>query len=225
MDKKKALEIYTLIEPYLKRFIEQEDEITSDSFDYDLKDILDESGEEYDINTGASKGVIVFHSYDFVFKISFTTPEEYSYNYDSKGSIIDKYYYGFEIENYCELETKIYNQACEEGLSEVFAEEYLIGNINGIQIYCQEKATKIGPKHLPAEETNTEDYKHFSESTRYIGTDVSSSWLYDVFKHYGLSFVQKLINFIEDNFNDCHNGNIGYINNKPVLIDYSGFYD
>lgn len=224
MDKKKALEIYTIMEPYLKRFFEQEEELTNESFEYELREILDESGEEYDIETGASKGVIVFHLYDFVFKISFTTPNEYSYSYDNEGSPVGKHYYGYDT-NYCELETKIYDQACEEGLSEVFAEEYLIGNINGTQVYCQEKATQVGPKYLPAEETRTEEYKHFSESTRYMGTDVSSSWLYDVFKAYGLSFVQNLINFIEDNFNDCHNGNIGYINNKPVLIDYSGFYD
>jgi hypothetical protein len=33
------------------------------------------------------------------------------------------------------------------------------------------------------------------------------------------------MNFIEDEeINDLHRGNLGYLNGRPVILDYSGFH-
>ena len=52
------------------------------------------------------------------------------------------------------------------------------------------------------------------------------NWLADVLAYFGEKIFNKLIEFIQYmEINDLHNGNIGYINLKPVLMDYSGWND
>ena len=51
-------------------------------------------------------------------------------------------------------------------------------------------------------------------------------WLSDVFNFFGEQLFYKLMNFIADcDIRDLHNGNIGYIGMRPVLVDYSSFND
>ena len=49
-------------------------------------------------------------------------------------------------------------------------------------------------------------------------------WLSDAFHFYGEKIFHKLLEFIRTvGINDLHDGNIGYIGNRPVLVDYSSF--
>lgn len=41
---------------------------------------------------------------------------------------------------------------------------------------------------------------------------------------YGKTVCKKLCNFIQENkINDLRDANIGYKNNKPIILDFSGF--
>lgn len=49
----------------------------------------------------------------------------------------------------------------------------------------------------------------------------SRSWLKDVLTMYGREFFDTMINFFEEEgIYDLHRGNIGYLNEKPVIIDW-----
>ena len=55
-------------------------------------------------------------------------------------------------------------------------------------------------------------------------SNFNNLWLTDFIQYYGADMFVKFSQFIRNNnINDLHDGNIGYIGNRPVLIDYSGW--
>ena len=51
-------------------------------------------------------------------------------------------------------------------------------------------------------------------------------WLLDFYFTYGEDEYIRFMNFIgEMNIGDLYEQNLGYINNKPVLVDYSDFLE
>ena len=37
--------------------------------------------------------------------------------------------------------------------------------------------------------------------------------------------LDEFIHFIKSNFSDLHSGNLGYLGNQAVILDYAGFAD
>lgn len=196
----------------------------------------DDFSNYYDYAYGATKLALIpiNNEEDYVIKIPYTG----SYYYES-GYYTSIYYHPSKTEyrdfveaddlnhpwDYCAAEAKRYLQAKQKGLAECFAKTELIGYVNNYPIYVQEKCitfSACGKKHS---HTKEEKLKTSKCCNNYYG--INGDWLTDFRLYYGEHILLKFINFIQ-NMNwddDLRNDNIGYINNRPVLIDYAGFLD
>ena len=78
-------------------------------------------------------------------------------------------------------------------------------------------------------EKQIEEFKNSttSEKCKQLGVGCfNSCWLSDFLDYFGEDIFQKFMKFIDkQNIGDLHSDNIGYIGNRPVLIDYSGYWD
>lgn len=175
------------------------------------------------LGTGVSKAAFVFADEDFVFKIPF----DYEVNE------------GVELGDYCAIEAEYYHDAEIDGVDAYFAKTYLYDFIRHdgykvIPVYYQEKAT-------PLEETQSiEEYyaemdslskekkqELFAKTSNYWGTSrLSIFWVQKFIDYYGEDAYPAFGTFIDDhNINDLHRGNVGFIGNRPVVFDYSGYED
>lgn len=181
----------------------------------------------FDYATGATKGVLIFEQLGFVIKIPFCrNSEDCEYN-SAYGEYECCYFTGADTDNgwdYCEAEADKYERAETEGLAQCFAKTEKIGDIDGYPIYMQELADIY--KSIDYQSSHTE------EDSRQVSSICNSNnfymfnieWLSDAFHYYGEKMFHKLLEFIRTvGINDLHDGNIGYIGNRPVLIDYSSF--
>lgn len=171
---------------------------------------------------------------DYVIKIPYTG----GYNYESSyrdNSIYyptkTEYWEYTAAENkdrpwdYCACEVKRYKIAKKQGLSKCFAKTKLLGYINDYPIYIQEKCTTLSSCRLEHRHTKEENLKTSNYCNNYF--EISMDWLTDFRLYYGKHILLKFVNFIQNLGwdDDLKTNNIGYIKNRPVLIDYSGFLD
>ena len=181
----------------------------------------------FDYATGATKGVLIFEQLGFVIKIPFCRNSEDCYYNSAYGEYECCYFTGADTDNgwdYCEAEANKYERAEEEGLAQCSAKTKKIGDIDGYPIYMQELADIY--KSIDYQSSHTE------EDSRQVSSICNSNnfymfnieWLSDAFHYYGEKVFHKLLEFIRTvGINDLHDGNIGYIGNRPVLVDYSSF--
>lgn len=181
----------------------------------------------FDYATGATKGVLIFEQLGFVIKIPFCRNTEDCYYNSAYGEYECCYFTGADTDNgwdYCEAEADKYERAEAEGLAQCFAKTKKIGDIDGYPIYMQELADIY--KSIDYQSSHTE------EDSRQVSSICNSNnfymfnleWLSDAFHYYGEKMFHKLLEFIRTvGINDLHDGNIGYIGNRPVLVDYSSF--
>lgn len=181
----------------------------------------------FDYATGATKGVLIFEQLGFVIKIPFCRNSEDCYYNSAYGEYECCYFTGADTDNgwdYCEAEANKYERAEEEGLAQCFVKTKKIGDIDGYPIYTQELADIY--KSIDYQSSHTE------EDSRQVSSICNSNnfymfnieWLSDAFHYYGEKMFHKLLEFIRTvGINDLHDGNIGYIGNRPVLVDYSSF--
>lgn len=176
-------------------------------------------GEKIPYASGATKGVLIFEKLKCVIKIPF----RYDSNCDGDQFI------GADCDNgwdYCEAEANLYSSAEDEKVEQCFAGTEFIGCVNDYPIYKQELATIYSSSDTSTTSTHTKEDEETVESI----CDTSNYncfntyWLGDAFVYYGEKVFYQLMNFLRDyDIRDLHNGNIGYIGMKPVLVDYSGF--
>lgn len=187
-----------------------------EEFQDDLKDI------RLEVASGASKLVFMPFDEKYVIKIPFNG------NYKA----YQQEYTSFEMANtynywdYCLKELEIYHKAKAKGLGKFFAKIRLIEN-NEHPIYIQEKAVLFSEA---SDWEGLEFYYGQKHSTEDIGysypLSIPNEWLEIAISHYGKIMVDRLINFlINEYLDDFHDGNLGFINGKPVIIDYSGYND
>lgn len=199
------------------------------------EDFLDSLGNKlfngkYKYAFGATKLVILPTFEDFVIKLPYTGSWKYQSGYYSNYYHLghDEYqdFYGANCEgrewDYCGVEAARFLQAKEEKFDKYFAETKLIGFVTDFPIYIQEKC-------VPFNEYNSyhtiEEKKQTSKICDKI--TINLNWLTDFRFYYGetalINFTNFLYNMQWDN--DLRDANIGYLNDRPVLIDYAGFYD
>lgn len=161
---------------------------------------------------GASKAVIKFEEEDYVIKIPF---------YNTKGL------------DYCRVEYRNYLQAKKEGIEKMFAECYKLMDYGDCPIYimelcdCGEETTTevIASVLSPIREMNydlndEDEWADFHEEV-YDDEDSVNQYLGEVLDQ---SDYEALTEFcFENEINDLHAGNIGFIGSRVVLIDYSGY--
>ena len=114
-----------------------------------------------------------------------------------------------------------------------FAEIEQIGKIKSIPIYVQRKAVIFEDVYYPEddeeENLNEREVSIFKTITTKYSDLVEDeylpiSWMKDFICSYGELAFDKLYNFLSDNnIQDLHSENIGYICERPVLVDFSGF--
>ena len=177
--------------------------------------------------SGATKLVILFPGADYVIKIPFNG--QYTYNDE------DELMY-WEFENgsygccwdYCLGEVEKYEEAVIEGFECFFAKTELIGHVHGHPIYIQERAVIYDDIARTKEDANSYERR---KSARAFCDDNGYScfnglWIADLQDYCGSQHDELFHNFMDyvtSYISDLHMGNVGYIDGKPVLVDYSGF--
>lgn len=195
--------------------------------------------------SGASKSVIIPNNEKYVIKIPYDGYQleetlSNSFTYCSKKEETYEYnflnFYEFEGANsydywdYCLQETIIYHYAKKKKVEKVFAKTRRIGEVKGRPIYIQERAIpskEYSGGILPDERA----YKEISKKTNEICKDSSYSfreinpiWKANAYFYYGEKKFKDIMNFItEYMIEDLHDGNLGYIKDRPVIIDYSDY--
>lgn len=187
---------------------------------YEVRDALDEETKEpFKVNSGCSKICIWFKNFPYVIK--------YSHNlYEDKENGIDE----------SVQEAKLYQAAKVEGIEKFFPETEILCSIGGITFVMQEKIDysalnvpdKKRTKYLRISKTT--NYRIFSKMQNEIyhvpggGRRLDHLWAGVAISLYGKKLCKKLCDFIVTyQINDLHGNNIGYKNDKPILLDFSGY--
>lgn len=223
-------------------------ELNNHDFEERVVDPLVDRGLEFDFDTGASKGVLVFDKENFVIKVPFQacTYDESNFCADleawDRGSlsyepfIQDYLNYFSEANNffletstnwdYCELECAVFQAAQREGLDPYFAKEVLLGEVNGYPVYMQQYV-------VPYAEASSSRPIKFSDQKRESAKQFCATfnqhcfnpeWISDFIDIYGEDEFKRLCAFLKKlNIIDLHRGNVGYLNGYPILLDYSNF--
>lgn len=160
---------------------------------------------------GAFKMCLIFESLDYVVKIPFS-------------------YMRNERKNACENEIKTYESAKKAGVEKIFLETWFIGFLdNGCPIYGQAKADYT-VSSLPKSKI-----KKYERITRTVTENMQSRVTRGMYDHcanclwidmlivlYGKKFAMKFEKWTkETRLADFHRDNIGYRNDKPIILDYN----
>ena len=192
-------------------------------------------------NTGASKLVILPFGEDFVIKIPFNgtyCDDEIDYETGevlSEGAwehFTSEEYYSENMEfdgNYCGREADISDIATAEDLEECFAITECVGRCGDYLIYKQARATAILADILDekSDSLSAEERNSIRDKCDSMGVyRFNVYWLNDFLEFFGEEILKQLDRFIDTyGINDLHTSNVGYIGNRPVLIDYSGYFE
>lgn len=170
------------------------------------------------LSLGATKGTLIFKEFGFVIKI----PYKYA---DWSGEELQGATDAKDHWNYCEQEVVRYNEIKNTDIKDIFLEVQEFTTIKDYPIYIQElvKTAQIPEeqKCYIATEEDIEKLKNIT--TRNIR---NISWEADVFALYGEeTYLNLITKLIEKNISDLRWDNLGYRDEKPVIIDYAGFGD
>jgi len=187
------------------------------------------------VATGASKAVIIPTKLDFVIKIPFFGAYEEVWHEED-----DDYELEFtdftnanlnlhseDIKNasrwdYCENEIFRYDYAMKAGIKDFFADEEYIITLNSIRYYIQEKAVTLMDARLKGLSIPSNESQKFYEN--YKDNGFYSEWCCNAIDYYGKELFVRFLAFVDkENLSDFHNENYGYVNDRPVLIDWAGF--
>lgn len=186
---------------------------------------------KYHYEYGATKLVIILPDCNFVIKIPFSGSYQEFYQDDTER--YEEEYVEFtnaesEICNwdYCKVEANYYILAEFAGVEKYFAKTECIGAINNYPIYIQQKAeifSEIKDPNTYSKEKKSSTREKCNKEKLWC---FNACWLSDLLDYCGDEDFKLFMSFLRDNkFDDLHSSNIGYIGEKPVLVDYSGFND
>ena len=173
---------------------------------------------EYRLCDGASKLCIVPKHADFVVKWSTaycTNEEDYDEAYE---------------------EVLIYQKATKVGLEMFFPKTEVLCTVNGVVFVVQEKID-FSAINTPRSKEDKYLYKTRTVSPAIIdkidtcfqsirrGRSIDTTWASMAIVIYGKRKCKALCKFvIENGINDLHLSNIGYLKDKPVILDFSGYH-
>ena len=121
---------------------------------------------------------------------------------------------------FCDREAFLYQKAKEYHIERAFLPIEYLGRGWFIQPYANLgawptlKSNGISSKH---------EIKFNAFKSRMQDVDINSVWLLHLYKYYGWDFFKSFFHFCKRyRVNDLHCENVGFINKKPVVFDYSG---
>ena len=202
-----------------------DEDLTEDNYFDNVIELLPKNV-SFKFFSGATKLVILFPGADYVVKIPFNG----QYTYSDEDELV---YWEFEngsdgcCWDYCLGEVERYAYAEEIGLETFFAKTELIGHVHGHPIYIQERATIYEDVANEKEKNSYERRKSAKELCNHKGYSCFNGlWISDLQDYCGGPDDELFCNFMDyvtAYISDLHMGNVGYIDGKPVLVDYSGF--
>ena len=194
----------------------------------------------FKIEPGATKVVLVpaNKNTNYVYKIPILGICDAHFINDDYDEEIDEDYESFSRfdpdghDNFCAIEVDRCDDICKEGYGDLIAKEFYYGNIgNNIPIYIQEKA-EIYDQIFYNDNLRTEAEiisvnnvtSSFFNFDEYFNR-IPDRWIADLISTIGIERTIDFFEFLIDTSynNDLHHSNIGYIEGKPVLVDYSGY--
>lgn len=175
---------------------------------------------------GATKAVAVVSGCSSVLKVP------YSGRWDYDKSVDCEYFTRFEgADNskdhnwdYCLTEYEVYEAAKENGLDIFFPKTEIMGECESGTVIKQERVLDFY-EYCSISEDRTIELVYLD--AKYCDL-INSQWIAAAIERYGRTMLDKLIDFLEDNFpivvEDLHNGNIGFRENgDPIILDFSGW--
>lgn len=121
---------------------------------------------------------------------------------------------------FCDREAFLYQKAKEYHIERAFLPiEYLgcgwfIQPYANLDAWPRLKSNSISSKH---------EIKFNAFKSRMQDVDINSVWLLHLYEYYGWDFFKSFFHFCKRyRVNDLHCENVGFINKKPVVFDYSG---
>ena len=208
------------------------DELCEDTAEGSVFEYVDFNIFDNDFATGASKMVLYpLEAKDYVVKIPFEGYICEDWNYDTD----EPNYYFAQFEeapfgdswDYCYSEMEFYDLAEESKVSEYFLKVERIGRVGSNHpIYIQRKAeivSNISKEYRVSNEERTKSMEICKENhVDWFNLDWTSHFI----RTYGVQELIKLDVFIKGHgMSDFHDGNLGYCDGKPVIVDYGGYYD
>ncbi len=198
-------------------------DISSSMDSYAVMDRISENRNEeigtVKVHDGCSKICLVFKNYPFVIKWSY-----------GGGPSIDE----------ALDEVDIYNDAVAANIAFFFPKTELFYTKNGISFVVQEKIDcsvedSIYNKKLqkvicritktPTDKIYEKIQKEFDKVPGGYHRNLNSNWAKMAISLYGKKACKTLCQFvINHGINDLHENNLGYKNNKPIIIDFSGYH-
>lgn len=166
------------------------------------------------VDAGCTSIVLFFKEFsDYVFKIPCVG---IYYNNDRN--------YAYLKKDYCLLSKTIYDKSCALGISDMLCEIRYLGTIDGFPIWYQKRVQS---------EFAYDEYAciHSDDSRRYAYENsyrcgMIESHIEIFYNYYGEEKMNKLFSLLSQyDVIDCHCGNLGYIDDRPVIFDYAGYND
>lgn len=158
---------------------------------------------------GMTKVCIIFSGWDYVVKM------------DRKGY------------QECKTEVKIYRIAKKHRVEKAFLETRKIGTTkHGINLYIQPKVSisvedmSINERHKWEKKTkNISEKLVLKVMDKFYSAPRRSIWVRAAILCYGKKFMWELEEVSRKCYiNDLHSLNLGFIKNRPVILDYSGYH-
>lgn len=197
-------------------------EVNSSMDDWETQIKLEAVGleDKATVNGGSSKVCFIPYEADFVIKWTYNNSDE-----DNDDEALK--------------EVDMYNKAVEAGLDMFFPKTELFYVMNGINFIKQEKidfsanncSWSTSERYIAKTKTASDKkvqlmdkcFKKAAPNGRYA-RDLDSLWAKMALIIYGKRLCKTLCEFvIENKINDLHKSNIGYKNNRPIILDFSGF--
>ena len=199
-------------------------ELNEDNFIYNIIDPLSSSTLDFTYSNGASKGVIIFNSTKYVIKIPFC-----GYTLDEDHQTIFRPFTGArdnqDGDDYCLAESIIYEKAKKfnKNIAKFFAPTKYYPNPYDFPLYIQPKCKIYNETGSFSSSADIEKIKKYSVS---CFPSSSIGWLADAFIQYGAEDFDSFLSFVNKyNIGDLSLDNLGYLNKKPVCIDYSDYME
>lgn len=194
--------------------------ITGQEDSYEVSTIIRDHGLKKDFVTvhgGASKVCLDFSHENFVIKWTGETRGDYDEAME---------------------EVEIYQKAVNAGLAVFFPATELFATINGVHFVKQEKVD-FCVEEIPYHKEKKYAYQSRTASDRIVkkmqlsfnracghrySRSLNTTWAKMALVVFGKKLVKSLCEFIiENGINDLHESNIGYKDNLPVILDFSGY--
>ena len=146
--------------------------------------------------------------------------------------------YGYTSCDYCEIEMEHYESAKVFGVEQICLPIELVYTTDtGIKIYKQPRYTfdtragrENGHKeylirrNIPVRTPNRMLNK--IKSATYDGHRIDDYWMARVLQLYGKKFCRSFEKWVSANYiNDLHAHNTGWLDKKPILLDYAGYHE